>query len=143
MIELHNFIRVKSIAERKRNSIKGCTPAAHKAKPDTFVQSRAVSPEALMLGDSSGATWQKHWARTSHQHKREWAGIGPMYSKLAHHIIGLNSKLIRPRTVNTEQHFISIKRRYVTGQNPHRSEIQQVRYHHSAAICTRDPGMLC
>lgn len=54
MIELYNFIRVKSIAERKRNSIKGCTSAAHKAKQDTSFQSRAGSPEAMVLGDSSG-----------------------------------------------------------------------------------------
>lgn len=54
MIELYNFIRVESTAERKRNSIKGCTSAAHKAKQDAFSQSRTGSPEALMLENSSG-----------------------------------------------------------------------------------------
>lgn len=50
MIELDNFIRVKSIAEGNRNSIKGCTSAAHKAKQHASFQSRADSPESLYVG---------------------------------------------------------------------------------------------
>lgn len=55
MIELYNFIRAKSIAGRKRNSIKCCASAGHKAKQHIFFQSRAGSPEAVILGTARGS----------------------------------------------------------------------------------------
>lgn len=55
MIELYNFIRVKSIAERKRNSIKGCTSAAHKAKQDTSFQSWQAVLKPWCWGTAQGS----------------------------------------------------------------------------------------
>lgn len=137
MIELYNFIRVKSIAER--NNIKGYVSAARKTKQDAFFQPRAGSPEKpWSLGTARGNLTKA--LVSSHQHKRGWAGIGPMYSKLAYHITGLNFELIRARTVNPEQHYLNkeeLCHRYATVQNPQCREIQRERYNRSASICTR------